>query len=146
MNTCEWAIQDRLVHCHHIGEPHDHPPHPKPWPKYKGGYYFRQPCSGNKDLYELVQFWLLNWDSSPKHVGACMCVMHHAFYKQVKSFLFIWEGSESRKPSCRSWCCLCSLHLNLLSIFVQQRRGRTFNPRDKSNGPRRRFVEFKCRK
>lgn len=76
-----------------------------------------------------------------------MCVMHHACYKQVKSFLFIWEGSESRKPSCRSCsCCLCSLHLNLLSIFVQRRRGRTFNPRDKSNGPRRRFVEFKCRK
>lgn len=27
MNTCEWAIQGRLVHCHHIGESHDHPPH-----------------------------------------------------------------------------------------------------------------------
>lgn len=27
MNTCEWAIQGRLVHCHHTGEPHDHPPH-----------------------------------------------------------------------------------------------------------------------
>lgn len=41
VNTCEWAIQDRLVHCHHIGVPHDHPPHLKPQPNDKGGYYLR---------------------------------------------------------------------------------------------------------
>lgn len=49
-----------------------------------------------------------------------MCVIYHACHKQVRSSLFIWEGSESRKPSCRSsCCCLRSLHLNLLGIFVR---------------------------
>lgn len=49
-----------------------------------------------------------------------VCVIgYHPHHKRVRSFLFIREGSESRKPSCRSmFCCLYSLHLNMFGIFV----------------------------
>lgn len=42
--------------------------------------------------------------------SVCVCVfdLYHPHHKQVRSFLFIWEGSESHKPSCRSVCCCLS--------------------------------------
>lgn len=46
-------------------------------------------------------------------------VLYRPLLKRGRSFLFIWEGSESPKPSCRSvCCCLGSLHLNMFGIFV----------------------------
>lgn len=146
MNTCEWAIQDRLVHCHHTGEPHNHPPHPKPHSKCKGGNYLRNPAQAVRVFISrfILDCSFSSIEAAALNAGARVCVIYHACHKQVRSSLFIWEGSESRKPSCRSsCCCLRSLHLNLLGSFVRRLGGRTFNLRDKSKGLHRRFEEFK---
>lgn len=122
VNTCEWAIQDRLVHCHHTGEPHNHPPHPKPQSKCKGGNYLRNPAQAVRVFISrfILDCSFSSIEAAALSAGARVCVIYHACHKQVRSSLFIWEGSESRKPSCRSsCCCLRSLHLNLLGIFVR---------------------------
>lgn len=40
--------------------------------------------------------------SPPAHVYLFASYHHHHHHRRVRSFLFIGEGSESRKPSCRS--------------------------------------------
>lgn len=126
MNTCEWAKQDRLVHCHHTGEPHDHSPHSPNLSRSTREALFRMIMLENVAWVLIAVCDCMSLSSFTK---VCVFEQYHPHHKQVRPFLFIWEGSESHKPPCRSVCCclsqpsfkyvwhLCSPYKWLLAVF-----------------------------
>lgn len=116
------------MHCHHIGESHDHPPHS---PNLSQST--REAIISNDHARKSgISFISLSLLHVPRFFRPSQCVyvcvspealcvlaygLYHPHYKKVRSFLFIREGSSSHKPSCRSVCCCCFLQPSFKSVW-----------------------------